>query len=376
MREYDDAGEIALPSPLPPNTRRRHLVTHDESTFNANDSASFSWKKEGTEWLKPKSKGKGIMVSEFLCAAQGRLNCRDEEGGKEYITEIIKYGSGSSDDGWWNAEKMVKQTEKAITIFNKAFPGDIAVFAFDNSSGHACKAKDALVANRMNLRPGGKQPEMHDTMWGDGIRQSMVFKEGDTDWVTGLPIDREFIGKPKGIKRVLQERGLWRDKLKKQCGREKKKKSSFEERVFEETMEQYQARVADRCEAGKDCCALRILEAQDDFRGEVSLLETTILQAGHEVIFYPKFHCELNYIEFYWAALKRYTRDNCKYSFPELESTVREGMDNVGLKSIRRFAMRSKRWMLAYMNGLTEEQRRYTGHVYQSHRRENGQVDV
>lgn len=376
MREYDDAGEIDLQSPLPSNTRRRHLVTHDESTFNANDSASFSWKKEGTEWLKPKSKGKGIMVSEFLCAAQGRLNCSDEEGGKEYITEIIKYGSGSSDDGWWNAEKMVKQTEKAITIFNKAFPGDIAVFAFDNSSGHACKAKDALVANRMNLRPGGKQPEMHDTMWGDGIKQSMVFKEGDTDWVTGLPIDRELIGKPKGMKRVLQERGLWRDKLKKQCGREKKKKSSFEERVFEETMEQYQARVADRCEAGKDCCALRILEAQDDFRGEVSLLETTVLQAGHEVIFYPKFHCELNYIEFYWAALKRYTRDNCKYSFPELESTVREGMDSVGLKSIRRFAMRSKRWMLAYMNGLTEEQRRYTGHVYRSHRRENGQVDV
>ena len=91
-------------------------------------------------------------------------------------------------------------------------------------------------------------------------------------------------------------------------------------------MEQYQARVADRC---KDCCALRILEAQDDFRGEVSLLETTILQAGHEVIFYPKFHCELNYIEFYWAALKRYTRYNCKYSFPELESTVREGIGDI-----------------------------------------------
>ena len=55
---------------------------------------------------------------------------------------------------------MVKQTEKAIAIFNKAFPEDIAVFAFDNSSGHACKAKDAL----MNLRPGGKQPEMHNTV--------------------------------------------------------------------------------------------------------------------------------------------------------------------------------------------------------------------
>ena len=310
------------------------------------------------------------MVSEFLCAAQGRLNCCDEQGGKEYVTEIIKYGSGNSDDGWWNAEKMVKQAEKAIAIFNKAFPGDIAVFAFDNSSGHACKAKDALVANRMNLRPGGKQPEMHDTVWGDGRKQSMVFQEGDTEWDTGLSISPELVGKPKGMKRVLQERGLWRDEMRKQCGREKKQRKSFEDRVFEETMEQYQARVADRCEVGKNCCALRVLEAQDDFRGEVSLLETTVVQAGHEVIFYPKFHCELNYIEYYWAALKRYTRDNCKYSFSELERTVREGMDNVGLKSIRRFAMRSKRWIMGYMNGLTEEQRKYAERVYRSHRRE------
>jgi hypothetical protein len=316
------------------------------------------------------------MVSEFLCAAQGRLHCCDEQGGNEYVTEIIKYGSGKSDDGWWNAEKMVKQAEKAIAIFNKAFPEDIAVFAFDNSSGHACKAKDALVANRMNLRPGGKQPEMHDTTWGDGIAQRMIFQGGDTDWDTGLLISPELVGKPKGMKRILQERGLWREGMKKQCGRQKKEKKSFEERVFQETIEQYQARVADRCEAGKDCCALRILEAQDDFRGEVSLLETTVVQAGHEVIFYPKFHCELNYIEYYWAALKRYTRDNCKYNFSELESTVRDGMDSVALKSIRRFAMRSKRWILAYMNGLTEEQRKYAEHVYRSHRRETRQVVV
>ena len=42
------------------------------------------------------------------------------------------------------------------------------------------------------------------------------------------------------------------------------------------------------------------------------MLETIILEAGHEVIFYAKFHCEFNYIEYYWAALKfeaLYTRD-------------------------------------------------------------------
>jgi hypothetical protein len=171
LREFDDASEIISQPPLQPGTRRRHLVTHDESTFNANDS-TYSWKKAGAEWLKPKSKGKGIMVSEFLCATQGRLHYTNESHSvpeKVYATEIIKYGSGKSDDGWWNAEKMVEQTKTAISIFNKAFPSDIAVFAFDNSSGHACKAKDALVANRMNLRPGGKQPEMHCTKLGDGV---------------------------------------------------------------------------------------------------------------------------------------------------------------------------------------------------------------
>src|SRR5207248_9009443 len=142
-----------------------------------------------------------IMVSEFLCVVQGRLHHIDESRGvpeKVYTTEIIKYSSEKSDDSWWNAEKMVEQTKKAIAIFNKAFPGDIAVFAFDNSSGHACKAKDTLVANRMNLRPSGKQPKMHNTKWGDGIEQSMIFLEGDKEWDTNIPIPPELIGKPKG----------------------------------------------------------------------------------------------------------------------------------------------------------------------------------
>jgi len=62
-------------------------------------------------------------------------------------------------------------------------------------------------------------------------------------------------------------------------------------------LEEYETRTADCCETGKDCCALRILEAQPDLANEISLLE-------HQMIFYPKFHCELNYIEYYWAAVK------------------------------------------------------------------------
>jgi hypothetical protein len=124
LREFDD-GEILPQLLLLPNTRHCRLITHDESTFNANDSASYSWKKAGLEWLKPESRGKGIMVSEFLCAAHGRLHYVDKSQGvpeSKYATEIIKYGSGRSDDGWWDAEKMVVQVKKALAIFDKAFP--------------------------------------------------------------------------------------------------------------------------------------------------------------------------------------------------------------------------------------------------------------
>jgi len=104
-------------------------------------------------------------------------------------------------------------------------------------------------------------------------------------------------------------------------------------------IEQYEARTAGQYETGKGCYALRILEAKDGFYHRKSLLETTILEAGHEVIFYPKFHCELNYyIEYYWAALKHDIQQNCKYFFAELEKTVFAAMEPVELRTIPHFA--------------------------------------
>ena len=42
------------------------LVTHDEATFSANDAPSYGWLKDGQVPLRPKGRGKGIMVSAFL----------------------------------------------------------------------------------------------------------------------------------------------------------------------------------------------------------------------------------------------------------------------------------------------------------------------
>ena len=88
-----------------------------------------------------------------------------------------------------------------IPIFNAAFPGCQAVFAFDNASNQCSYAADALQVENMNLHPRGKQGKLWEAfMHGKGLPQSMSFSQ---DYY-----NHELAGKPKGIKRVLKERGL------------------------------------------------------------------------------------------------------------------------------------------------------------------------
>ena len=93
-----------------------------------------------------------------------------------------------------------------------------------------------------------------------------------------------------------------------------------------------------------------------------------ITRLGHECLFYPKLHCELNYIEFFWGAVKRYTRENCNYSFAELEPTVLAGLESVSLRTIQRFANRSRRWIDSYITGLNDKQKEFVERQEKSHR--------
>ena len=130
------------------------------------------------------------------------------------------------------------------------------------------------------------------------------------------------------------------------------------------------ARCKDGCDAvATACCAEKIMSLQKDFRTQKSLVAETIEEAGHKCIFYPKFHCELNYIEYFWAAVKRYTREYCDYSWDGLKRTVPEALASVDLKTIRRFARRAQRYMSAYRLGLTLKAAEYAVKKYKSHRR-------
>ena len=76
---------------------------------------------------------------------------------------------------------------------------------FDNSCNHNTFAEDTLIVSRMNMKDGGKQPLLRTGKMPDSSPHIMMFTD----------VDRTV--KPKGIRRILEERGLWIPGLKRKC---------------------------------------------------------------------------------------------------------------------------------------------------------------
>jgi len=103
-------------------------------------------------------------------------------------------------------------------------------------------------------------------------------------------------------------------------------------------------------------------------------MQETIEAAGHLCILLPKFHCELNFIEFFWGAVKRYLRENCDMSFDTLKNNMPIAIKSVALDTIRKWEHRMHRWMDAYREGLGTREaqlkvKAFSSTKYKSHRR-------
>ena len=77
------------------------------------------------------------------------------------------------------------------------------------------------------------------------------------------------------------------------------------------------------------------------------------LRVGQLVIFYPKFHCELNFIEKYWCGSKWNARENCLYTFTGLRETVPEAFNSVSPATIHRHYLHCMRTIDACATGVT-----------------------
>jgi len=89
-----------------------------------------------------------------------------------------------------------------------------------------------------------------------------------------------------------------------------------------------------------------------DFKVQKSLIQEVIEAACHLCIFLPRFHCELNFIKFFWGATKKWLCDHCDYTFKTLKANLLLAMGPVNLATIRLWEHQMVWWMAAYSSGL------------------------
>jgi transposase len=63
------------------------------------------------------------------------------------------------------------------------------------------------------------------------------------------------------------------------------------------------------------CCAVRVISNEPDFKEQKEWLVEEVEKNGYTVIFYPKYHCEFNFIEMIWDWLKSYHRRTSTYNY-------------------------------------------------------------
>ena len=243
------------------------IFFYDESTFQSykyEDQPTF-WGTKGTQIIKPKSKGAGIMVSDFIDERNGYLALtKDEYDMAKHTDPTIKMQPrvfleyGESKEGYWMSDRFMKQIQMAVKIAEVKYPKDEGwkhVWIFDHSSCHGAAADDFLDVNKVNMKPGGKQRVMRDGIR-DGKPQAVNFA----------------IGIPNGLHVILQERGI----------------NTY----------------------GMNADQMReILHSHADFKNEKPQVERFLMEEKrHIVYFLPKYHCELNPIERVWVQSKRYTK--------------------------------------------------------------------
>jgi transposase len=119
------------------------------------------------------------------------------------------------------------------------------------------------------------------------------------------------------------------------------------------------------------CCAFYVLSQEPDFLEQKPWLTEVVMGHQFNIHYYPKYHCELNWIEMIWGWVKSYHRRNCTYSFADLDGE--EGLtktlnERIPLSFVRKAARHSLRYMHYYRLGLEGHELEFAVKKYKSHR--------
>jgi hypothetical protein len=168
-------------------------------------------------------------------------------------------------------------------------------------------------------------------------------------------------GKTKGMRRILQERGKWLVGMLLECPPCKLGVPHHERRE--------RGYAPGHMFLTVQCCARYCLSREPDFAEQREWLTETCEKQGHSIVFYPKFHCELNFIERIWGFLKARARKYCDYSFNGLKARLPKFVENLPLAYTRKVFRSCFRIMQIYTLGMEGPVLEFASKKYTSHRR-------
>jgi hypothetical protein len=234
------------------------------------------------------------MVADFVSADYGWLRSPD---GKESVWVLFKAGKGH--EGYFMNENIKDQMDKAMAILEKYFPNDNHVFLYDNATTHLKRSDEALSARNMTKGPSdkfgvlrtvtddaGKQVHAaNGTLLKEKIRMGKGRMPNGEEQDFYFPDDHPtHPGFFKGLTIILEKCGF--------TG------------VSGKGAKLMECKGVHCPPSANDCCCRCMLFCQPDFAEVESTLEITAKSHGFEIIFFPKFHCELNFIEQCWGYAK------------------------------------------------------------------------
>ncbi|CAM9575691.1 unnamed protein product, partial [Heterosigma akashiwo] len=371
------------------------IICQDEVIYKAYDDQKRCWALPGFRALRKKGEGPGIMCSGFLTQQNGFLElsredvdkinrCRQQEnlGPLTHLTETTDpnnpnekifrsyyfFEYGKSREGYWNGDRMVEQLKEMIWVYEYVYPDHKLVFTFDYSQCHHCLPDDALTTSRMNVHPGGKNQPLNmrsaqatkdyapGKNYPEGVKagefQSMYFQEGDAppdgvDVNTDAGSDKweAMLATPtlKGMKYILQERGLYVKGMTKNGGKERVAELSMKEAI------------------GK----------WPEFQNQKSKLHEVVEARGHVCLFTPKYHCETVPIERVWCKSKYYLRQHCEYTWASLKTKIPVSLspEVISPLTLARYYPKTRDYMRAYRAGENGPAALTAVKKYSSHRR-------
>jgi hypothetical protein len=285
-----EAGPFAVLGP------RVIVWWHDESIFYAHDRRRKVWAhKDASAVPYKKGDGPSLMVADFVSADFGWLKAED---GTSSARRMMR--PGKNRDGYFTNEDLEEQAIAAMDIVTERWPEYEHVFVYDNASTHLKRPDGSLSARKM---PKNTKPWMIEVTRRDPVtKKPMYTPDGKVEKVKVPMADTVFNGKPQALYYLPDHAN---------AGQFKGMRVLLEERGYTNVGSLRYECPGFKCPPGvKGCCCRRLLYTQPDFEHVPSLLETVYKDRGFRLVFLPKFHCELNFIEQCWGYAKRTYRIN------------------------------------------------------------------